>query len=122
MLSVQAYLEVTGMYDLANGAALAVILLLPSVTAFLVQRYWVAQKRYVMVTGKPLEPSLRPWPRSPAAPLRAACLVVALFIAALLRDDRGRRLREDLGHRPHLRPAATSWTPSAWEPAISRHR
>jgi iron(III) transport system permease protein len=38
VLSVQIYLQVTGMFDLAGGAALAVILLVPSVLAFLVQR------------------------------------------------------------------------------------
>jgi iron(III) transport system permease protein len=53
VLSVQVYLQVTGMFDLPGGAALAVILLVPSVTAFLVQRYWVGRRRYVTITGKP---------------------------------------------------------------------
>jgi iron(III) transport system permease protein len=53
VLSVQAYLHITGMVDFAGGAALAVILLLPTLTAFLLQKYWVGRRSYVTVTGKP---------------------------------------------------------------------
>ncbi len=53
VLSVQAYLHITGMVDFAGGAALAVILLLPTLSAFLLQKYWVSRKSYVTVTGKP---------------------------------------------------------------------
>src|SRR6056297_3672109 len=53
VLSVEAYLEVTGMNRLGNGAALSILLLLPTLTAFLVQRTWVSKKSFVTVTGKP---------------------------------------------------------------------
>jgi iron(III) transport system permease protein len=53
VLSVQAYLHITGMVDFSGGAALAVILLFPTLTAFLLQKYWVGRKSYVTVTGKP---------------------------------------------------------------------
>jgi iron(III) transport system permease protein len=53
VLSVEAYMEVTGMNRLGNGAALSILLLLPTLTAFLVQRTWVSKKSYVTVTGKP---------------------------------------------------------------------
>jgi len=53
VLSVQAYLHITGMVDFAGGAALAVMLLLPTLVAFLLQKYWVSRKSYVTVTGKP---------------------------------------------------------------------
>jgi iron(III) transport system permease protein len=53
VLSVQAYLHITGMTDFSGGAALAVILLLPTLVAFLLQKYWVSRKSYVTVTGKP---------------------------------------------------------------------
>lgn len=52
-LAVQAYLQVTGMFDLKGGAALALALLLPSLIAFLLQKYWVSRRNYVTVTGKP---------------------------------------------------------------------
>ncbi len=53
VLSVEAYLEVTGMNRLGNGAALSILLLLPTITAFLIQRKVVSRKSYVTVTGKP---------------------------------------------------------------------
>lgn len=53
VLSLESYLEVTGMNRLGHGAALSILLLLPTLTAFLVQRFWVARKSYVTVTGKP---------------------------------------------------------------------
>ena len=53
VLSVESYLEVTGMNRLGNGAALSLLLLLPTLTAFLAQRYWVSRKSVVTVTGKP---------------------------------------------------------------------
>ena len=53
VLSVQAYLQVTGMFNVARGATLAVILLIPALIAFYLQRFWIAKKSYVTVTGKP---------------------------------------------------------------------
>jgi iron(III) transport system permease protein len=53
MLAPQAYLEITGSFNLGRGAMLATILLLPSMTAFAIQRYWVSKRQYVTVTGKP---------------------------------------------------------------------
>jgi iron(III) transport system permease protein len=80
VLSVQVYLQVTGMYDLAGGATLAVVLLIPSVTTFLIQRYWIARKRYVTVTGKPARAVLRAVSPAMQRLLFAACLAVALFV------------------------------------------
>lgn len=53
MLAPQAYLEITGSFNLARGAMLAMVLVLPSLTAFAIQRYWIAKRQYVTVTGKP---------------------------------------------------------------------
>lgn len=53
MLAPQAYLEITGSFNLARGAMLAVVLLLPSLTAFAIQRYYLSKRQYVTVTGKP---------------------------------------------------------------------
>jgi iron(III) transport system permease protein len=54
ILSVQAYLTITGMFDLPKGSALAFVLLIPSITAYLLQKYWVSKKQYITVTGKPV--------------------------------------------------------------------
>ncbi|OHE69043.1 MAG: ABC transporter permease [Treponema sp. GWB1_62_6] len=53
VLSVDSYIEVTGRNNLGGGAALSLLLLLPSLTAFFAQRYWVNRKSFVTVTGKP---------------------------------------------------------------------
>jgi len=53
VLSVESYIEVTGMSHLNNGAALSLLLLLPTLTAFLIQRQWVSRKSFIVVTGKP---------------------------------------------------------------------
>ncbi len=55
MLATQAYLEITGSFNLPLGAALAVVLLLPSVTAFLTQRYFLRKRQYTTITGKPVD-------------------------------------------------------------------
>ncbi len=80
ILSVQAYLQITGMYDLPKGSALALILLVPSVSVYFLQKYWVSRKQYVTVTGKPTKSS--PKIVSPAVKwlLFASCLLVAAFI------------------------------------------
>lgn len=53
MLAPQAYLEITGSFNLSRGAMLAVVLLIPSLTAFAIQRYYLGKRQYVTVTGKP---------------------------------------------------------------------
>ncbi len=52
VLPTQAYLQITGLFDLRGGAALSFVLLVPALAVFLLQRYWVAQRFYVTVTGK----------------------------------------------------------------------
>lgn len=63
VLSVSAYLEITGSYRISYGSGLAILLLIPTLIAFFVQRYWLSRKSYVTVTGKPsvvkvLEPNV----------------------------------------------------------------
>lgn len=53
VLSTEAYMMVTGRSNLGAGAALSFLLLMPTLTAFLIQRVWVSKKSYVTVTGKP---------------------------------------------------------------------
>ena len=53
VLSTAAYLQITGMYDTPGGAGLAVLLLIPTLIAFIVQKYWLSRKSYVTITGKP---------------------------------------------------------------------
>ncbi|HQY92667.1 iron ABC transporter permease [Caldilinea sp.] len=53
VLSTEIYLAVNGQFDQQKGAALSLVLLLPTLTVFLVQRYYISRRSYVAVTGKP---------------------------------------------------------------------
>lgn len=53
VLASRAYIAITGEYNVASGAAYSVVLLLPAILVFLVQRYWVSRRSTVSVTGKP---------------------------------------------------------------------
>ncbi|MBT4286680.1 MAG: iron ABC transporter permease [Deltaproteobacteria bacterium] len=52
VLSVQTYLEFVGMGNLPRGAGLAVLLLVPTVSLFILQRYILRKKSFITVTGK----------------------------------------------------------------------
>ncbi len=84
VLSTQAYLQITGLYDLRGGAALSFILLVPSLLIFFLQRYWVSRKYYVTVTGKAASGTNAPLvSRGAKYGLLAFCLVVSAFILLL---------------------------------------
>lgn len=53
VLSTQIWIAVNGEFNQQKGAALSLVLLLPTLTVFLLQRYWVSRKSYISVTGKP---------------------------------------------------------------------
>jgi iron(III) transport system permease protein len=65
VLASRAYLAVTGEYDTGAAAVYSVILLVPSVSLFLAQRYWLGRKVRTTVTGKPAGSVhlIRGWPR-----------------------------------------------------------
>jgi iron(III) transport system permease protein len=52
VLPTQAYLQITGLFDLKGGAALSFLLLVPAAGVYLLQRYWVGRRSYVTVSGK----------------------------------------------------------------------
>lgn len=74
-LSSQAYLQINGRYDLRSGALIAISILLPSVLAFVIQKYWVGKKSFVSVTGKPT---------SSSGLIREKYIVIPLFIICAL--------------------------------------
>jgi iron(III) transport system permease protein len=53
VLSAQIFLAVAGEFDYQKASTLAVILLIPTLIVFIVQRYYVSRRSYVSVTGKP---------------------------------------------------------------------
>lgn len=53
VLSSRAYIAINGEYDVAAGAAYSVVLLVPGLLVFLLQRYWGQRKNIVSISGKP---------------------------------------------------------------------
>ncbi len=53
VLSTEIYLAVNGQFDQQKGAALSLVLLIPTLTIFLLQRYYISRRSYIAVTGKP---------------------------------------------------------------------
>ena len=84
VLPTEAYLQITGLFDLKGGAILSVLLLVPAAIAYLLQRSWVARGHYVTVTGKAgPQSSIRSVTPAARAMLLAASAAVALFILYL---------------------------------------
>jgi iron(III) transport system permease protein len=81
VLPTQAYLQITGLFDLKGGAVLSFMLLVPAVLVYLLQRYWVSRKSYVTITGKvgaqTTVKGVAPWARYP---LLGLCLLMAAAI------------------------------------------
>jgi iron(III) transport system permease protein len=84
VLPTEAYLQITGLFDLKGGAILSVLLLIPAAIVYLLQRSWVARGHYVTITGK-VGPQSSIRSMTPAARLMllASCAAVALFILYL---------------------------------------
>lgn len=83
VLAVQIYQQAIGGYDLQGGAAVAVLLLLITVVVFSLQRFWLAGKSYVTVTGKPARQRSMitdPWV---VWPLFAVCGFFAVGVIAM---------------------------------------
>jgi len=81
VLPTEAYLQITGMFDLKGGAVLSLLLLVPAALVYVAQRYIVERRSYVTVTGKGGRPSqhdaMVPWL---VWALTLLCLMVVLFV------------------------------------------
>ncbi len=81
VLPTQAYLQITGLFDLKGGSVLSFVLLVPAFIVFLLQRYWVSRKYYVTISGKvgakTRIKSVQPWARYF---LLGLCLFISTFI------------------------------------------
>ena len=87
-LSIEIYNTITGSYDMRKGSVLALLLLLPAVFAYLLNKYWVNKKSFVTVTGKPTqarklinEPHIK-WPLFIFCML--VCAVIILFYGTVI--------------------------------------
>ncbi len=53
VLASRAYIAINGEYNVPAGAAYSLMLLIPGLLVFVLQRYWSGRKNVVTVTGKP---------------------------------------------------------------------
>ena len=84
VLPTEAYLQITGLFDLKGGAAMSLLLLVPAALVYFVQRTWVERGYYVTISGK-AGPQSTIRSVTPVARwlLILVCLAVACFIAYL---------------------------------------
>ena len=83
VLSVDAYMQITGLYDLKTGAFMALSILLPAMLAFFIQKYWVARKSFVTITGKPVGNIKKITEKHIVVPLFTFCLLITLTVIVL---------------------------------------
>lgn len=82
-LAAQIYMQAMGNYDIKGGTALATVLLTVSVLMFVAQKYWVGDKSYVTVTGKPSRERELNSDTLPLCFVGIPCLLISLFILIL---------------------------------------
>jgi iron(III) transport system permease protein len=88
VLPTEAYLQITGMFDLRSGAILSLLLLVPAGLVFLAQEWLVAGRSYTTVTGKASARSSRDSVSGTAAAglllfCAVVCVVILYFYALL---------------------------------------
>ena len=53
VLATRIYVSIVGLYDTTAAAVLSIVLLVPALTIFIIQRYWISRTSVISVTGKP---------------------------------------------------------------------
>ena len=79
-LATTIYLQITGAYDKAGAAAMAVVLLCITLAMFAVQKYYLERKTAATLTGKASRDRMLITDRSVRVPLTVLCSLVALFV------------------------------------------
>ncbi|MFA7119296.1 MAG: iron ABC transporter permease [Sphaerochaetaceae bacterium] len=84
VLPTQAYLQITGLFDLKGGASLSFLLLVPALIVFWLQRMLVGDKSYVSVTGKSgAQSRFFKLPLSMTIIMSVICTIVIAFVLYL---------------------------------------
>ena len=79
-LATTIYLQITGAYDKAGAAAMAVVLLCITLGMFAVQKYYLERKTAATLTGKASRARMLITDRSVKIPLTVLCALVAVFV------------------------------------------
>ena len=80
VVAARVYFQLIGSYDIHGGAVLGVVLLLPSITAFILQKFWAEKRSYVSITGKTARPRQKLTGRLPVTLGTVLCGTVAFII------------------------------------------
>lgn len=80
LLPTEAYMQISGWYDMKTASVLAVALLVPALALFCVNKLWVGRRSYITITGK--ETALPHYPISPWVKwtLYGLVMLISLFI------------------------------------------
>lgn len=79
-LATTIYLQITGAYDKAGAAAMAVVLLCITLLMFAVQKYYLEAKTAATLTGKASRGRMLIEDKSVKVPLTALCSLAAIFV------------------------------------------
>ena len=79
-LATTIYLQITGAYDKAGAAAMAVVLLCITLCMFAVQKYYLERKTAATLTGKASRGRMLITDKSVKIPLTVLCTLVAIFV------------------------------------------
>ena len=79
-LATTIYLPITGAYDKAGAAAMAVVLLLITLAMFAVQKYYLEKKTAATLTGKASRARMMIEDKSVKIPLTIFCSLSAIFV------------------------------------------
>ena len=79
-LATTIYLQITGAYDKAGAATMAVVLLCITLCMFAVQKYYLERKTAATLTGKASRGRMLITDKSVKIPLTVMCALVALFV------------------------------------------
>ncbi|MCQ2748766.1 MAG: iron ABC transporter permease [Clostridia bacterium] len=82
-LATTIYLQITGAYDKAGAAAMAVVLLCITLAMFAVQKYYLEAKTAATLTGKASRARMPIAEKSVTVPLTILCSLCAIFVIAM---------------------------------------
>lgn len=80
LLPTEAYMQISGWYDMKTASVLAVALLVPAVGIFVANRFWMGRRSYVTITGKEIGLNPFPIPRWVRRSLFALAMLISGFI------------------------------------------
>ncbi|EPF27305.1 hypothetical protein HMPREF1221_00110 [Treponema socranskii subsp. paredis ATCC 35535] len=82
-LATQIYYQAIGNYDMQGGAAVAILLLLISMSLFAMSKLWIEKKSFVTITGKASRKRALIDEKHIAFPLTTICYIISFVVIGL---------------------------------------